>query len=195
MSASKQAAAPLITHANPSPIAHGLENNINKLELAIAQLLDVESVESTSTAARGLSSFGSPIKDELHRRVPTLAAMRGICSTEIEVRHHTHRFGHSKYGFERFLRGFGDMLTISFLRRFRERPSHFMNATASLYIVVGAALAITGTIAGTDTLKGLALLLTALLLGGMSAATFLVGLVSELCIRGPLTPGERLTRG
>jgi hypothetical protein len=180
MSASKQAAAPLITHANPSTIAHGLENNINKLELAIAQLLDVESVESTSTAARGLSSFGSPIKDELHRMVPTLAAMRGFCSTEIEVRHHARRFGHSKYGFERFL------------RRFRERPSHFMNATASLYIVVGAVLAITGTIAGVATLKGLSLLLTALLLGGMSAATFLVGLVSELCIHGPLTPVKDL---
>ena len=124
--------------------------------------------------------------------VPSLAAMRGFCSTEIEVRHHARKFGRSKYGFERFLHGFSDMLTIGFLRRFRERPSHFMNAMAGLYIIVGTMLAIIGVIAGAATLKGMLLLLTALLFGGMATAAFLVGLVSELCIRGPLTPVKDL---
>jgi glycosyltransferase involved in cell wall biosynthesis len=129
---------------------------------------------------------------ELHRMVPSLAAMRGFRSAEIEVRHHPRMFGRSKYGVERFLRGFSDMLTIGFLRRFRERPAHFMNAVSGLYIVVGTALAIAGMLAGSVTLKGLLLLLTGLLFGGMASAAFLVGLVCELCIRGPLTPEKDL---
>jgi hypothetical protein len=71
--------------------------------------------------------------------IPSLAAMQGYRSTEIEVLHHPRLHGSSKYGVGRFLRGFFDMLTIYFLRHFSERPAHFCGG-------VGAAMLLTGVI-------------------------------------------------
>ena len=55
--------------------------------------------------------------------VPALASIKGYKSAEIVVQHHPRKHGVSKYGIERFLRGFMDMITVGFLRRYRERPS------------------------------------------------------------------------
>ncbi|MEM7477863.1 MAG: glycosyltransferase family 2 protein, partial [Planctomycetota bacterium] len=53
---------------------------------------------------------------ELHRMVPSLAGIHGFRVSEIPVTHHARQFGKSKYGVERFIRGFSDMLTVGFLR-------------------------------------------------------------------------------
>jgi hypothetical protein len=67
---------------------------------------------------------------EMHRMIPALGSIRGFRSTEIEVTHHPRRFGHSKYGITRFLRGFMDMFTVAFLQNYRERPLHLMGGMA-----------------------------------------------------------------
>ena len=64
------------------------------------------------------------IYGELHRYIPVLAYWRGFKVTEIQVRHHPRQFGRSKYGIERFLRGFLDLLTVLFLNRYNRRPLH-----------------------------------------------------------------------
>ncbi len=64
------------------------------------------------------------IYGELHRYIPVLAYWRGFRVTEIQVRHHPRQFGRSKYGIERFLRGFLDLLTVLFLNRYNRRPLH-----------------------------------------------------------------------
>ena len=93
--------------------------------------------------AKNLSVYG-----ELHRMIPSLAAMQGYRSTEIEVLHHPRVHGQSKYGVRRFLRGFFDMLTIYFLRHFSERPAHFCGGVGGLMLGMGllffAGLAIAG---------------------------------------------------
>jgi len=63
---------------------------------------------------------------EMHRMVPSLASINGFRSTEIVVQHHARQFGQSKYGVKRFARGFLDMLTVTFLKNYRERPLHLM---------------------------------------------------------------------
>jgi len=82
--------------------------------------------------AKSLSVYG-----DMHRMIPSLAAMQGYRSTEIEVLHHPRRHGRSKYGVGRMLRGFFDMLTIYFLKNFSERPAHFCGAAAIFLAVLG----------------------------------------------------------
>jgi glycosyltransferase involved in cell wall biosynthesis len=83
-----------------------------------------------------------PMYGEMHRMVPSLAAMQGFRTAEISVRHHPRRHGRSKYGLKRFLRGFLDMWTVFFLQNFRQRPMHLMGAVSLLMLGFGACLAL-----------------------------------------------------
>ena len=65
---------------------------------------------------------------ELHRFVPVLAHARGFRVGEIEVHHRARRFGRSKYGVARFLKGFLDLISVQFLARFGQRPLHVLGA-------------------------------------------------------------------
>lgn len=62
---------------------------------------------------------------ELHRYIPVLAHQRRFKVTEASVSHRPREFGQSKYGLERILRGFFDMLTVVFLSHYLKRPLHF----------------------------------------------------------------------
>jgi len=61
---------------------------------------------------------------ELYRYIPVLAHWRGFRVTEIKVHHRPRRFGRSKYGAARFLRGFFDLLTVLFITQYTTRPLH-----------------------------------------------------------------------
>jgi len=61
---------------------------------------------------------------ELHRYIPVLAYRKGFQITEIVVHHNKRQFGKSKYGFERYLRGLFDSLSVAFLGRYYDRPMH-----------------------------------------------------------------------
>jgi dolichol-phosphate mannosyltransferase len=74
---------------------------------------------------------------ELHRFVPVLAHARGFRVAEIEVNHRPRRFGRSKYGWRRFLRGFLDLLTVKFLTGFGQRPQHFLGTVGLLFVLAG----------------------------------------------------------
>ncbi|MGA2031429.1 MAG: glycosyltransferase family 2 protein [Thermoguttaceae bacterium] len=63
---------------------------------------------------------------ELHRFVPVLAAGRGFRVGEVPVHHRPRRFGHSKYGVSRFVKGFLDLLTVKFITGFGQRPQHVL---------------------------------------------------------------------
>ncbi|MEO1171173.1 MAG: glycosyltransferase family 2 protein, partial [Myxococcota bacterium] len=61
---------------------------------------------------------------ELHRYIPVLVAFRGFKVTELDVEHHPRKHGASKYGIERFAKGFFDLLTVVLNTRYRSRPLH-----------------------------------------------------------------------
>jgi dolichol-phosphate mannosyltransferase len=63
---------------------------------------------------------------ELHRFVPVLAAARGYRVGELVIRHRPRRFGRSKYGLTRIVKGFLDLLTVKFLTGFGQRPQHLL---------------------------------------------------------------------
>jgi dolichol-phosphate mannosyltransferase len=77
---------------------------------------------------------------DMHRFLPALAAATGGARiTELPVRHHARRFGHSKYGLSRVLKILADLLTISMIMWFRERPLTLfgLGALASFGVAVG----------------------------------------------------------
>jgi glycosyltransferase involved in cell wall biosynthesis len=77
------------------------------------------------------------IYGELHRFVPVLAHARGFRVSEVVVRHRARRFGASKYGVARFIKGLLDLITVRFLTRFSQRPLHVLGALGLLLLVFG----------------------------------------------------------
>ncbi len=78
---------------------------------------------------------------ELHRFVPVLAAGRGFRIGEIVINHRTRKFGQSKYGVARFLKGFLDLLTVTFLTGYSQRPQHLLGSIGLSCFVLGALVA------------------------------------------------------
>ena len=74
---------------------------------------------------------------ELHRFIPVLAAARGFRVGEIEINHRPRRFGHSKYGVRRFVKGFLDLLTVKFLTGFGRRPQHLLGSVGLVCFLLG----------------------------------------------------------
>jgi dolichol-phosphate mannosyltransferase len=74
---------------------------------------------------------------ELHRFVPVLAAARGYRVGEIVVDHRERKFGRSKYGAIRILKGFLDLLTVKFLTGFGQRPQHVLGTIGLLCFLMG----------------------------------------------------------
>jgi dolichol-phosphate mannosyltransferase len=74
---------------------------------------------------------------ELHRFIPVLAAARGFTVGEIEINHRPRRFGRSKYGVRRFVKGFLDLLTVKFLTGFGQRPQHMLGTLGLVFFLVG----------------------------------------------------------
>lgn len=75
---------------------------------------------------------------ELHRFVPVLAAARGYKVGEKVVAHRARVFGHSKYGFNRFVKGFLDLLTVKFITGYGGRPAHALGTIGLICFGVGA---------------------------------------------------------
>ncbi|HVX61034.1 MAG TPA: glycosyltransferase family 2 protein [Pirellulales bacterium] len=76
---------------------------------------------------------------ELHRFVPVLADARGFRVGEIAIQHRPRKFGHSKYGVRRFIKGFLDLLTVKFLTGFGQRPQHALGAFGLGFFMLGIA--------------------------------------------------------
>ena len=75
---------------------------------------------------------------ELHRFIPVLAAARGFKVGELAIGHRPRRFGRSKYGMRRFLKGFLDLLTVKFLTGFGQRPQHLLGGISLISFLLGA---------------------------------------------------------
>lgn len=75
---------------------------------------------------------------DMHRYIPVLAANAGFRKiTEKEVKHQARPYGTSKFGTERFVRGFLDLVTLWFVSRFGGRPMHFFGAVGTLMFAFG----------------------------------------------------------
>jgi len=81
-----------------------------------------------------------PLYGELYRLIPILVAEKKFKITEIPVRHRHRKFGQSKFGWDRFLKGFLDLITIIFLTKFIRRPAHFFGSIGVILFSIGFAI-------------------------------------------------------
>jgi glycosyltransferase involved in cell wall biosynthesis len=80
---------------------------------------------------------GMRLYGELHRFIPVLAHYRGFRATELPVNHRPREHGRSRYGVERYVRGFLDLLTVSFIGRYRHRPLHLFGGLGLVLGTIG----------------------------------------------------------
>ena len=130
------------------------------------------------------------VTGEMHRYIPVLAKNAGFNKIgEKVVQHQKRKYGNTKFGAERFIRGFLDLITISFLSRFGKRPMHLFGAWGAIMLFVGFCFA---AYLGIDKLfinpggrliterPQFYLALTAMILG---TQLFLAGFLGELILR------------
>jgi glycosyltransferase involved in cell wall biosynthesis len=119
---------------------------------------------------------------ELHRFLPVLAHYEGYRVAELPVNHRPRAHGRSRYGVERYLRGFLDLLTVSFMGRYRHRPLHLFGGLGLIMGLVGAAILVYMTalkVAG-EAIGHRPLLTLGVLLVVVGMQFFSLGLISEL---------------
>jgi len=80
---------------------------------------------------------------DMHRYIPVLAKSNGFTRIgEKVVQHQERKYGVTKFGMDRFMKGFLDLLTVSFLTRFGKKPMHLFGALGTLMFVVGLGMAL-----------------------------------------------------
>jgi len=130
---------------------------------------------------------------EMHRYIPVIAKKAGFRKIgEKVVQHRKRKFGTTKFGFERFINGYLDLLSISFISRFGKRPMHFFGTLGTLMFIFGMIMA---AIVGINKLVAVShnllaprvtdspyfyIALTAMIIG---TQLFLVGFLGELVSR------------
>ncbi len=82
------------------------------------------------------------IYGEMHRFVPVIAKWAGFTKiTEKVVSHQKRQFGKTKFGFERYRRGFLDLISITFVSRFGKRPMHLFGSIGTILFILGFGIA------------------------------------------------------
>lgn len=91
-----------------------------------------------NSVAKSVEIYG-----DMHRYIPVLAKSNGFTSIgEKVVQHQERKYGVTKFGMDRFMKGFLDLVTITFLTRFGKKPMHLFGTLGSFMFLVGLAIAI-----------------------------------------------------
>jgi glycosyltransferase involved in cell wall biosynthesis len=126
---------------------------------------------------QGLRLYG-----ELHRFIPVLAHYRGHRIAELPVNHRPREHGRSRYGVERYVRGFLDLLTVSFIGRYRYRPLHLFGGLGLTLGLLGVVVLSYLTVLKIEghAIGQRPLLILGVLLVVVGLQFFSLGLISEL---------------
>src|SRR5215212_2380415 len=122
---------------------------------------------------------------ELHRFTPVLAHAEGFRVGELPVRHHPRRWGKSKYGWSRLIKGFLDLLTVTFITEYRQRPMHVLGLPGVVALTAGGLIGLWLTAEKIFTGASIGnrpLLLLAVLLVLVGVQFFGLGLLGELLV-------------
>jgi len=125
---------------------------------------------------------GMPLYGELHRFIPVLAQYRGFRVAELPVNHRPREHGRSRYGVERYVRGFLDLLTVSFIGRYRHRPLHLFGGLGLVLGLAGLAILVYLTVVKAlgHAIGERPLLTLGVLLVVVGLQFFSLGLISEM---------------
>jgi glycosyltransferase involved in cell wall biosynthesis len=125
---------------------------------------------------------GMPLYGELHRFIPVLAHYRGFRVAELPVHPRPRAPGRSRYGLERYLRGFLDLLTVTFMGRYRHRPLHLFGGLGFVLGLIGTTILVYLTVlkAMGHAIGQRPLLTLGVLLVVVGLQFFSLGLLSEM---------------
>ena len=131
---------------------------------------------------------GIEVYGEMHRYIPVLAKWAGFKKIgEKVVEHRPRKYGKSKFGWRRFVNGFLDIMSITFVGKFAKRPMHFFGLWGTLFFLLGLGIAIYLVISkiidpsfALTNRPGFYLSLTSLIVG---VQLFLAGFIGELISR------------
>jgi dolichol-phosphate mannosyltransferase len=126
---------------------------------------------------RGMTLYG-----ELHRFIPVLAHYGGFRVAELPVNHRPREHGRSRYGVERYVRGFLDLLTVSFIGRYRHRPLHLFGGLGLVLGLIGLVILVYLTVVKAlgHAIGERPLLTLGVLLVVVGLQFFSLGLISEM---------------
>lgn len=129
------------------------------------------------SCARSLELYG-----EQHRLIPVIGFQRGWRVAELPVNHRERRHGRSKFGVERYLRGFLDLVTVLFMGRYQYRPLHLFGPLGLACMLVGIVISAWLTIEwiGGEALSRRPLLILGVLLIVVGVQLLTFGLMSEM---------------
>ncbi len=124
---------------------------------------------------------------ELHRYIPLLAKWEGYDRiTERVIRHRPRQYGRTKFGFDRYIKGFLDLISVLFLTRFAARPMHFFGTFGTLAFIAGFLISLwisVDKIAFGNPIGDRPLLLLGALMIVVGVQMFTTGLVGEMIIK------------
>ena len=119
------------------PFARRLFSRIFNWTTGVISGVHLHDVNCGLKAYRAEVLQGMRIYGELHRFIPVLAAYRGYRIAEIPVNHRPRQHGRSRYGPERYVRGFFDLLSVTFMGRYRHRPLHLFGGVGAFMGALG----------------------------------------------------------
>ncbi|MGC3943461.1 MAG: glycosyltransferase family 2 protein [Chryseolinea sp.] len=91
-----------------------------------------------SAVVKNITVYG-----EMHRYIPVIAKWAGFGRiTEKVVQHRERKYGTTKFGLERFINGFLDLISVTFVSRFRQKPMHFFGSAGTVSFFVGFVLTV-----------------------------------------------------
>jgi glycosyltransferase involved in cell wall biosynthesis len=139
-------------------------------------------------AYRGKVTKSIEVYGEMHRYIPVIAKWQGFRKiTEKVVEHRPRKYGESKFGWERFINGFLDLASITFVGKFGKRPMHFFGLWGTLMFLLGLGIStfliINKIIDPTYYLTSRPLFYIALVLAIVGVQLFLAGFLAELVAR------------
>lgn len=168
-------------HRQDSPARRGFSRVYNATSAAVTGVR-LHDMNCGLKAYRAEVVRSMAIYGELHRFLPALAHQQGYRVAEVPVNHRPRASGCSRYGLERYMRGFFDLLTVAFMGRYRQRPLHLFGGLGLLLGSSGCVilLYLTGLKLAGHGIGGRPLLLLGALLVVVGVQLFSIGLIGEL---------------
>ncbi|MHA2215346.1 MAG: glycosyltransferase family 2 protein [Candidatus Hodarchaeales archaeon] len=162
----------------PSKISNWLNNKLSGL--------DIHDSGCTLKAYKKEATEDLELYGEIHRYIPAILDWRGFKVGEVKVRHHPRKYGKTKYGQWRLVKGFLDLVNLKFWTQYSSRPLHFFGPIGLLQLLlgffIGLYLSILRLFFG-QSLANRPLLFAAILLMLLGVQFITFGFLSEIMIK------------
>ncbi len=167
------------------PLSKTLASKLFNLTVRAATRVDMRDFNCGFKAAHREVYQSIPLYGELHRYIPVLAQDIGYRVAEIPVVHHPRVSGRSKYGIERLVRGFLDLLSVVTITRYGHRPGHLFGGLGLLAGLVGFGILLWLSLEWLfypDPIGNRPLLLFGIMLTLLSAQLVVFGMLAEMLL-------------